>query len=134
MIDSVRRLFHQFSELIRYGFWGVITVIVNTTVYLILCTLGLENITANTIAFFITVQVAYVTNTHFVFHQPFTRKNFIQFWGMRIGVILVDDGGMWLLLSIGWNNFVAKCVVNVVGIILNYLFSKFIIYKKQGAV
>ena len=132
MIESVKHLFFKYAELIRYGFWGVVTVIVNIAVYIGLSYAGIEDIQANTVAFFISVQVAYMTNTRFVFRQPFTRKNFLQFWGLRIGVIFVDDGGMWLLLTQGWNNFLAKCVINVVGIILNYLCSKFIIFKKRG--
>ena len=130
MIKKIERLFQKYVELIRYGFWGVMTVIVNTAVYMGFSFFGMDDLWANTVAFFVAVQFAYITNTHFVFRQPFTRKNFLQFWGMRIGTILIDNGGMWLLLSLDWNNLLAKCVVNAVVIILNYVFSKFIIFKK----
>lgn len=125
----LKTLYHKYEELIRYGFWGVMTVIVNTLLYL-----GFAQMTgdllANTIAFFLAVQFAYMTNTKFVFQEKFTKKNFVQFWGMRIGTIFIDNGGMWLLLSVGINNLLSKCVVNAVVIVLNYVFSKFIIYKK----
>lgn len=123
-------LCRKYKELIRYGFWGVMTVIINTLLYL-----GFSKITsdliANTIAFFGAVQFAYMTNTKFVFRDKFSKKNFLQFWGMRIGTIFIDNGGMWLLLSVGFNNLLSKCVVNVVVIVLNYIFSKFFIYKKN---
>ena len=126
----MEKLLKKYAELIRYGFWGVMTVIVNAAVYMGFSFFGMDDIWANTIAFFLAVQFAYLTNTYFVFRQPFTRKNFLQFWGMRIGTILIDNGGMWLLLSFSWNNLLAKCMVNAVVILLNYLFSKFIIFKK----
>lgn len=117
-------------ELFRYGFWGVMTVLVNTAVYLGLAFL-VGNLGANTIAFFSAVLFAYITNTKFVFHDKFTKKNFLQFWGIRIGTLVIDDGGMWLLLAVNCDRLLAKCVVNVIVIVLNYIFSKFCIYKKS---
>ncbi|WP_195282980.1 GtrA family protein [Harryflintia acetispora] len=86
---------------------------------------------ANTIAFFWLYKFAYMTNTKFVFKAKFTKKNFLKFWGMRIGTIFIDNGGMWILLAVSTHKLVAKCAVNTIVIILNYLFSKFFIYKKE---
>lgn len=130
-LSEIRCLFQKYSGIIRYIFWGGVAFVVNTVVYLVLSFLGMNDIVANTISFFITVQFAYITNTRFVFHQSFTRKNFLQFWGMRLGTILLDNGGMWIFLYLNWNNLLAKCVVNVIVTILNYLFSRFIIFAKH---
>jgi putative flippase GtrA len=124
-------LFKKYRETICYLFFGGLTVVVNILLFT-LFNLFFEEITANTIAFLLSVQFAYMTNTKFVFRAPYTRQNFLQFWGMRIGTILIDNGGLWLLLVIGWNKFAAKCLVNVTVIVLNYIFSKFIIYRKKG--
>lgn len=126
----IKSLLKKYEELLRYGFWGVMTVAVNTALYLGFSAF-MGDLAANTLAFFLAVQFAYMTNTKFVFRDKFTKKNFLQFWGMRIGTIFIDNGGMWLLLTFGMNKLAAKCAVNVVVIVLNYIFSKFFIYKKE---
>lgn len=118
------------TETFRYLIFGVMTVTVNITSYRIL-SLCLDILPANTMAFFIAVFFAYYTNTRFVFQVPFTKKNFLQFIAMRIGTIFIDDGGLLLLLAWGWNDLLAKCVVNAVIIVLNYLFSKLLIFRKK---
>lgn len=130
MLNKIKELLHKYAELLRYGFWGVMTVVCNTAVYYGLA-LFCDDILANTIAFFVAVMFAYFTNTLFVFKQKLSWKTLFGFWGMRIGTILIDDGGMWLLLHLECNKLVAKCVVNAIIIVLNYLFSKFIIYRKK---
>lgn len=51
---------------------------------------------------------------------------------MRIGTILIDDGGLWLLLHWKCNNLIAKCIVNFIVIVPNYIFSKFFIFDNKG--
>ena len=128
MIKKAFTLFY--IETFRYLVFGVLTVVVNVTSYRIL-SLQLNTLAANTIAFFIAVFFAYYTNTRFVFQVPFTKKNFLQFMAMRIGTIFLDDGGMLLLIAWSWNDILAKCMVNAVIIILNYLFSKLLIFRKK---
>lgn len=127
----IKKAFDLFRvETFRYLVFGVLTVTVNIVSYRIL-SLWLDTLPANTLAFFIAVFFAYYTNTCFVFRVPFTKKNFLQFIAMRIGTIFLDDGGMLLLLAWSWNDLLAKCVVNVVIIILNYLFSKLLIFRRK---
>lgn len=117
------------KETVRYLIFGVLTVAVNIAAYHLL-SWGMGTLAANTIAFFIAVFFAYWTNTRFVFCVPFTKKNFIQFLMMRIGTLLLDDGGMLLLIDRGWNDFLVKCIVNGVIIAINYVCSKLLIFRK----
>jgi putative flippase GtrA len=118
----------DFRETFAYLICGILTVLVNTVCYLLLA-LVLPDIPANTIAFFTAVMFAYWVNTAFVFRKKISVKTFLQFLGLRIGTIFIDNGGMWLLLSGEFNNLAAKCIVNGVIIVLNYIFSKFFIFK-----
>ena len=129
----MRVLWDKYGELIRYGFFGVLTVVVNTAIYWALAPV-LGDLWANTAAFFLAVQFAYLTNTKFVFRDRYTRENFLKFWSMRIGTIFLDNGGMWLLLALGVHPLLSKCVVNVVVIAVNYICSKFFIFngKQEG--
>ena len=131
MIDKIKHLIKQYREEIAYLFFGGLTVLVNILLFAFF-DLFFEEITANTFAFLLSVQFAYMTNTKFVFCAPYTKQNLFQFWGMRIGTIFIDNGGMWLLLAMGCNKLIAKCAVNFIVIILNYIFSKFFIYRNKG--
>lgn len=119
------------KETICYLLFGVLTVIINVIAFLCL-DLILNELVANTIAFFISVLFAYWTNTLFVFRRTISWKSFFAFFAMRGGTLLIDDGGMYLMIEWGCNKFLAKCILNGIVIILNYLFSKFIIYKNKS--
>lgn len=131
MLRECVKLAKQHSETILYLFFGVLTVIVNTLVFMLLSRTVLGDLWANTIAFFVAVQFAYFTNTKYVFKADFTKQNLLQFWGMRIGTIFIDNFGLMILLHLGAHKLIAKSAVNIVIIGLNYLFSKFIIYRKK---
>ena len=117
------------KETIAYLICGILTVIVNILAYKLL-KLVMGDIAANTLAFFIAVLFAYWTNSTFVFKSGHTWRNFSQFMAMRIGTLVIDDGGMWLLLLFSVNDILAKCIVNAVIIVINYLASKLVIFKK----
>ena len=129
-MDKILRLIKNNRETTAYLIFGIITVIVNTVLFLTL-DLFMNEFVANTIAFILSVLFAYYTNSIYVFRQTLTWKTFIQFFSMRIGTILVDNGGLWLLLGLNCNKLIAKCIVNVAIIGLNYIFSKFFIFKKK---
>ena len=120
------------SETFRYLVFGVLTVVVNIASFKVL-SVFLGQMAANTLAFFISVLFAYWTNSTFVFRVPYTWKSFMQFVGMRIGTLPIDVGGMWLLLAAGVNDMVAKCLVCVVIIVINYVVSKWIVFRKKEA-
>lgn len=128
MHDLLRRFFTR--ETLRYLIFGVLTVVVNIAAYhLLVMESGI--LAANTTAFFIAVLFAYFTNSKYVFQVPFTWKSFLEFMSMRLGTLVIDDGGMMLFTWWGWDDLLAKCVVNVVIIALNYLFSKLLIFRRK---
>lgn len=120
----------MFWETFRYLVCGVSTVLVNIISYELL-SLRWGTLLSNTLAFFIAVFYAYWTNSMFVFRVPCTWKSFWEFIGMRIGTLLIDNGGMVLMVAWGIDDLVAKCVVNVIIIGINYIFSKLFIFKKK---
>ena len=122
---------HDFIiETVRYFICGVSTVMVNIIIYR-LFSYKWNMLTANTIAFLSSVIYAYFTNTLFVFRTSLSWKTFTGFFGMRIGTILIDNFGMLLLVWVGLHDIIAKCIVNVILIGINYIFSKLVIFKKK---
>lgn len=127
----MRKYAKWIKETFRYLICGISTVMINLISYHFLSTYVWGTLAANTAAFFISVLYAYITNSMFVFGVKCTWHSFRDFFGMRIGTILIDNGGLLLLVRLGINDMLAKCVVNVIIIGLNYIFSKFFIFKKK---
>lgn len=123
--------FYKYKELILYGIFGVLTVIVNIISFKLLLILNIPLLYSNTIAFFIAVVFAYYTNTKFVFNDTFTKKNFISFMSMRISTLFIDNIGLYYLVSISVDELIAKSIINIIIILINYICSKFIIFKKK---
>lgn len=125
------RVFYKYKELILYGVFGILTVIVNIISFKLLLILNIPLLYSNTIAFFIAVVFAYYTNTKFVFNDNFTKKNFISFMSMRISTLFIDNIGLYYLVSISIDELIAKSIINIIIILINYICSKFIIFKKK---
>jgi cell wall teichoic acid glycosylation protein gtcA len=127
----INNLFCKYRELLFYGFFGVLTVIVNIISFKLLLKLNFSLLFANTIAFIIAVLFAYLTNTKFVFNNSFTKKNFISFISMRIGTLFIDNLGLYYLVGISVDELIAKSMINFIIIVINYICSKFFIFKNK---
>ena len=96
---------------------------------------------AGLIAWFAAVSFAYVTNRLFVFSErAYGAKGIAaecgRFFGARVLTGIIEILGVPLLVIIGlkaqvFGLDVAKLVVSVIVIVLNYIFSKLIVFKKN---
>lgn len=123
-------------EMVLYIVFGVLTTAVNILSFgLLRDVLHWELLTANTLAWVLSVAFAFVTNKLFVFRsKSFAAKTLwrelASFTGARLLSLGVDTAGMWLLVSLlSWNDWLAKVIMNVIVIVLNYVFSKLFIFK-----
>lgn len=126
---NFNNLLVKYREGIAYIIFGILTVIVNTAAFILLNSSFLGILEANTIAFFIAVLFAYFTNAKYVFKTKNTLKKFITFLGMRLFTLIFDNLGMLLLINSGMDELISKISVNFFVILLNYIFSKFMIFK-----
>lgn len=98
---------------------------------------GSEYLDANLIAWVAGVIFAFVTNKLFVFESKSWKpsvagKEFSGFVGARVFSLVVEMLGMFVMVTLlTWNELVSKLVVGVIVIILNYVFSKLLIFKKK---
>lgn len=126
------------KEMLLYLIFGILTTIINIAVYqLFYQALAVPNLLANVIAWVVAVIFAYVTNNRFVFEDSFTdwereRKKIVMFLGARLFSLAVDELGMWLLVD-RWefDSMWSKIGMNVIVVIINYIFSKFCIFVKK---
>ena len=98
--------------------------------------LGFSAVASNGIAWVVAVAFAYLTNKPFVFKShDWSAKTVVpelsKFIGCRIGSGLAES--LILLVAVdllGWNGNLWKLLTNVLVVILNYIGSKLLVFKK----
>lgn len=126
--NKLKERYHRHRELYSYLITGVLTTLINFILYFSLRNV-IGIIYANIIAFIGAVLFAYITNKIYVFESTNNSvKESILFFTMRI-VTLVIETILLYLMSLVIFNGLAKVLVSIINIILNYIFSKFIIFK-----
>lgn len=142
------------KEVILYIFFGVLTTVVNLVVFTI-CNktfnntdflnskflsflfLGKPYLLSNTIAWVVAVVFAFFTNKVFVFKsKSFEGKKLLKelfsFLGARIFSLIIEQIGLFILIdNFLLNELVSKIILGIVVVVLNYFFSKLIIFKKS---
>lgn len=144
MRDLLKKIFNR--ETISYLIFGVLTTAVNYLVFwLIIEPFGDDAaLWANVVAFVAALIFSYVTNKLFVFESKswnweVLKKELPSFVGARILSFLFDETG--LLVCVKWLQvgrfqlfgisglMIAKLFLSVVVVIVNYVLSKFFIFK-----
>lgn len=121
----------------RYIFFGGCTTLVNLVVFWVLRKLGVNLNVANFISIVTAILFAYVVNSRFVFQQKYEtlRDNiapFFKFIGARCATMVIEMGGVWLLADrMGFWDMGSKIVTQVIVLILNYVFSKFLVFTSK---
>ena len=135
------------KETSLYLFFGILTTIVNFSVFYVFDKMfgGNNALVANIIAFAAAVIFAYLTNKFFVFESKSFKKSILikeipSFLSTRILSFLFEQAGLWLcvdIINVGrWSffciggTFIAKVILSFIAVILNYIFSKFFIFKE----
>ena len=125
-------------EIVRYLVFGVLTTVVNLVAFFLLTrTLGMEVLLANILAWIVGVLFAYAVNKFLVFEvKGSTGKQLLTELGLFTAARLFSLGAEELILFIGvyllaGKDIVAKIVAAVVVIVLNYIASKFLIFRKK---
>lgn len=123
-------------ELIRYIFFGIATTVVNILVYILLSSvLNTNLIVSNTCAWIISVIFAFITNKLFVFQNRFMnfKEDFLSFLNFILYRLLSYGVDLFLMIIfvnlLLTDDIISKILVNVVVILLNYLTSKFIVFR-----
>lgn len=120
-------------EVLFYLVFGVLTTLVNIISYAILSRVFVVGtVGANVIAWFLAVLFAYLTNRRWVFLSR--GRNVVReataFFSGRLATGVLDTIVMFITVELlGWNDLVMKVISNFIVIILNYVISKFFVFK-----
>ncbi|MFV0400901.1 MAG: GtrA family protein [Oscillospiraceae bacterium] len=137
---TIKRLFIKYREQISYLFFGVLTTAVNYLSFLLFMAVlpgGAALDISTWLAWFLSVLFAYFTNRRWVFQSKAVgpgpvAKELLSFFAARLFSGLVDYGFILLTVRVlGGNESVMKLLSNVIVILLNYLLSKLIVFRKE---
>lgn len=149
----IKKIFLKYKEVLLYVLFGVLTTLVNFIAFGAFSYILGDNfyLISNAIAWIISVVFAYITNKLFVFNSKslapkILLKEFSQFLVVRIFSFVIEEFGMWLFIDIlGFDTYsfekfgfkitgqiITKILLAVIVIIINYFFSKFLIFRKKS--
>lgn len=135
----LRRLYWKYRDVLLYLVFGVLTTAINILAYhLCYQIFKIDNITSTIIAWVVAVVFAFVTNKLFVFESTARRGKAIieaaNFFACRIGTGIIEVGVMYLFVDVlTFNGTIMKLITNVIVIIVNYIASKLLVFKKKEA-
>ena len=136
----IKQLWEKYKHIIAYLFWGVVTTVINLAVFQILSSgIHWNYEVATVIAWFVSVLVAYSTNKVWVFGSHYTTISdflveLLRFFVYRALTLVIDIVITFIGISVlGFKDpmgkFIVKVIDNVIVVIANYVFSKWLIFK-----
>ena len=133
------RLFKKYvnRETVTYLVFGVLTTLVNYLIFVILNVAGVHLVINQFIAWIVALIFAFFTNKKFVFNsKDYSLKNlvneFIPFTAARVLSFLFET--VFILFTVKFmhmNTYLSKIIASVGVVIMNYVASKFFIFKEK---
>ena len=152
MMTRIKELIIRYKELIIYVVFGLLTTVVNLSVFeLFTRLLGAERyLITNIIAWFAAVVFAYVTNKLWVFESKSwsirtVTKEASSFFAARVLTLGIEEAGLFILVDLCSfselslkilsleisGELIAKAFVAVIVVIVNYIISKLVVFRKK---
>lgn len=138
MKDKIKELYTKYKSIILYLVFGAGTTVVNiVTYYVMYDLLSVPNVPSDIAAWITAVLFAFVTNRRYVFEQTDNSshrllRDFVSFVGCRLATGVLDVAIMYLAVDLmHWNGLVWKIISNILVVVLNYIASKYFIFKKE---
>ena len=136
-LEMIRNLLRRHKDVIVYLIFGVLTTAVNYLVYLpCYNAFGCSAALSNGIAWVFAVVFAFLTNKPFVFQShdwsaETVISELLKFLGTRIGSGLLETAILFMAVDLmcGDGN-IMKLVTSVLVVIINYVGSKLLVFKK----
>lgn len=135
------RIFNRFyvkhKDVLLYIFFGGLTTVVSVGSFALANSLlHLDALIANVISWLCAVSFAYITNRTWVFHSKVRGRAVItealSFYAGRLTTFGIEEALLFLFVTrMGLNSIYVKIVAQFVVLVLNYLISKIVVFRKK---
>ncbi|MDD6878703.1 MAG: GtrA family protein [bacterium] len=133
MIDFIKKIYIKYKEVVNYLIVGGLTTLISVSSYALFRQFINNYMISTSLSWIIAVSFAYIANRIFVFES----KNkgvlleIIKFFGCRLFSLGSEIIVMYILVDLlKINDMISKVIVQFVVLMLNYVFSKIIVFKK----
>ena len=130
-------LYKKYKEVLLYLFFGVLTTVVSIGSYAFFnVAMGINELIANVISV-LAVLFAFFTNRIWVFAAPTKTveefmKQLVSFAGGRVLTLVIEEMILLVFITmLHFNSMLIKFIAQVVVIILNYVISKLLVFRKD---
>ena len=138
-MEKLISLVKQHYDILAYLFFGVLTTAVNYLIYLPCYNwLNISATLSNMIAWVVAVAFAYLTNKPFVFKShDWSAKVVVpeltKFVGCRIASGVAETLIIFVTVDcLAWNGNIMKLITSVLVIVLNYVGSKLLVFRRKN--
>ena len=139
-MEKIKEQYFKYKEIINYLVFGGLATVVNFVTYFIVARLiGIDKVLSSGISWFFSVLFAYITNKLFVFESKTDGIKAVLiemgsfFLARIVSGILCDVGTFAIMVRVfNINDLFAKVVTQIMVVIINYVFSKLIIFRKKN--
>ena len=130
--------YKKYKEMLLYLFFGGLSFIVSIATYALFNVgMNINELIANVLSWIITVMFAFLTNRVWVFQSPtngvaeFVKQMFV-FYSGRVITLVVEEVILLVFITwLGFNSMLVKVVAQVIVILLNYVISKLVVFRKK---
>lgn len=136
MIAKIRALLTTFREQVAYLVVGCMTTLINYIAFLLLSSAGIHYIVSNAAAWTVSVAFSYFASGKWVYRSTSHRgvKEACSFVLSRLFSLGLETLSLFLLVSLlHVDEWVAKLLVAVLVVVVNYLTGLLVFKHKEGA-
>ena len=133
-MEIYNKLSDDLKEKINYLIAGGLTTLISIVSYYILRVVIDDYKICTVLSWIIAVIFAYFINRGFVFKSKEKNKfkEFVSFIASRLVTLVIELLAMYVLVQlIKINDRIAKIIVQIIVIVLNYILSKIFVFKKK---
>lgn len=129
--------YKKYKEVILYLLFGGATFFINLWLFTLLThVMKMDALVANVIDWIICVLIQFSTNRTWVFNNNVCStteliKQIVSFFGWRLLTLIIEETILAVFIVLmNLNSFIVKLLAQVVVIVLNYVISKWLVFRK----
>lgn len=131
--------YKKYKSVLLYIFFGGCTTVISIASFALFVGLGINELIANVLSWILAVLFAYITNRTWVFASKASETKAIcreiaSFFGGRLLTLGIEEALLLVLVTwLRFDSLAVKIGAQIVVLVLNYVISKWIVFKKTEA-